>query len=142
MYTDKHGEIKMTFLRTPHNYDMDETSVTDGLECKDATLAQQQFKEETDINTIVERFGLTGELPRDLRTPTNADVWQVQNLQEAMNVVTHARETFMQMPANVRSTFDNDPAKFIDFVSDEDNRVKAEKLGLVLPKKEEKNDKD
>lgn len=133
-YTTKDGEIKETFVRQPYNYSFDEVSEETGLQCLDKTMAQQQFKDETDINVIVERFGITGELPKDLRVPTNADVWQVQDLQGAMNVVNAAREAFMEMPAKVRSTFDNDPAKFVDFVSDEDNRAKAEKLGILIEK--------
>lgn len=133
-YINKDGEIKETFLRTAYNYDMNAASEETGLECKDPTRAQQQFKEEVDINTIVERFGITGELPKDLRVPTNSDVWEIQDLKGAMNIVTEAREAFMQMPAHVRTTFDNDPAKFVDFVSDDDNRAKAERLGIIVKK--------
>lgn len=141
-YINKDGEIKATFLRTAYNYDMDAASDETGLECKDPTRAQQHFKEETDINTIVERFGITGELPKDLRVPINRDVWEIQDLKGAMNIVNEAREAFMQMPAKVRTTFDNDPAKFVDFVSDEDNRAKAEKLGILVERKNEEQSED
>ena len=50
------------FMRTPYNYDTDEVSVDSGLVCPEPTLAQQQFKDEADINLILERFGRTGEL--------------------------------------------------------------------------------
>ena len=42
--------------------DMDEASVEAGLECKDDSLAVQSQRDEADINTIVRRFGLSGEL--------------------------------------------------------------------------------
>ena len=57
------------FLRTPYNYDVDEVSAETGLACFDESLTQQQFKEESDINEIVRRFGLTGQTPdRDWET--------------------------------------------------------------------------
>lgn len=58
--------MKGPFLRTPYNYDMNAAGDESGLRCEDATRAQQQFKEESDINTIVARFGLTGEMPDNL----------------------------------------------------------------------------
>jgi hypothetical protein len=37
----------------------------------------------------------------------------------------------MALPANIRSRFDNDPAKLIDFMENPANREEAESLGLV-----------
>ena len=48
------------FLRSLYNYDRDAASSESGLACDDPTLAQQQFRDEADINTILERFGRTG----------------------------------------------------------------------------------
>ena len=136
MYVTNQGEIKKTFVKQPYNYDMDEESEETGLKCLDKTLAQQQFKEETDINTIVKRFGITGELPKDVRVPTNQDIWEVQDYQGALNQINAGREAFMQMPAHIREEFGNDPAEFVNFVSDEHNRSKAEALGIVIKKEE------
>ena len=128
------GEVKRVFLRTPYNYDMDEVSDETGLRCEDESKAQQHFKDECDINVIVERFGLTGALPDNLRMPTNEEFWEVKNFQEALNVINSARESFMELPAEVRAEFDNDPGRFMDFVSDDTNREKAKKLGIVVDK--------
>lgn len=95
------------------------------------TMAKQSFKEEADINTIVKRFGLTGELPKNFRTPTYGDFTQVTDFQSAVNAVRAAGESFMEMPAELRAKFLNDPQKLIEFVSKEDNRAEAIKLGLV-----------
>ena len=43
---------KAPFLRTPYNYDTVAASNESGLGCEDPTLTQQQFAEESDINTI------------------------------------------------------------------------------------------
>ena len=58
----------------------------------------------------------------------------VKNFQEALNVINSARESFMELPAEVRAEFDNDPGRFMDFVSDDTNREKAKKLGIVVDK--------
>jgi len=123
--------VSTVFLRTPYNYDTDEASDASGLSCPEPTLAQQHAKDETDINTIVRRFGLTGELPNNVRVPKYGDFTHVNDYQTAMNMVIKANEAFMQLPADVRTRFNNDPGALVDFVSDDNNRAEAEKLGLV-----------
>ncbi len=119
------------FLRTPYNYDTMEASDASGLSCPEPTLAQQNQKDECDINTIVRRFGLTGELPSNVRVPRYGDFEAATDYHTAMNAVIAANEAFMQLPADVRTRFNNDPASLVDFVSDDNNRAEAERLGLV-----------
>jgi len=119
------------FLRTPYNYDMNEASEESGLKCQDKTKTQQQFKEESDINTIVKRFGLTGELPDNYQTPQSGDYTGIFDFQTALNVVVKARENFMELPSSMRARFHNDPQELLEFLDDENNRLEAEKLGLV-----------
>lgn len=121
------------FLRTQHNYDMEIESEVSGLRCQDPTLTQQHFADEVNINTIVERFGITGQLPTSVRMPTYEDYSEIVDFQTAMNAIALAREAFDQMPANVRARFNNDPAQFVDFCSNEANRDEAKKLGLLKP---------
>lgn len=132
------GEVyqKGVFLRTENNYNMDLISEQTGLKCEDATKAQQQFKDETDINVIVERFGITGELPKDVRAPAETDFWEVSNYQEALNQVTRAREAFMEMPAKIREEFNNDPGEFLAFVHNDKNKERAKEMGILVPEKE------
>ena len=56
-------DMKLPFVRNPYNYDMAAVSQETGLKCQDPSLAQQHMKDECDINVIVERFGVTGQLP-------------------------------------------------------------------------------
>lgn len=125
------------FVRSAYNYDVDAASLEAGLECLDVSLTKQSFSEEADINTIVRRFRLTGELPTDVRMPTYGDFTDVIDFHSAMNVVASARESFDAMPAEVRARFHNNPGEFVDFCSDGENLAEAIKLGLVdkpLPK--------
>lgn len=124
-------------LRAPGNYDVDEVSKETGLFCHaDEDRCQQEFKEECDINEIVRRFGLTGELPANVRVPVSGDFTGITDFQSAMNAVRQAQESFMELPAEVRARFANDPQRLMEFVSDDKNRDEAHKLGLLKPKPE------
>jgi phage internal scaffolding protein len=127
-------EHKVPFLRTPYNYDGDKVSDETGLSCPEPTLAQQNFKDECDINYIVRQFGLTGELPGNTLSPQYGDFTGVLDYHSAVNAVLAAQDDFMALPAQMRSRFNNDPAQLIDFLSLEENREEAIKLGLVAAK--------
>jgi len=120
------------FLRTPYNYDVVEASDQSGLSCPEPTRAQQHARDECDINTIVRRFGLTGQLPSNVRAPQYGDFSDAMDYHSALNAVRAADAAFMELPAHVRTRFNNDAGAFVDFVSDDNNRAEAEKLGLVF----------
>ncbi|AXH75296.1 MAG: internal scaffolding protein [Microviridae sp.] len=124
-------EVKI-FVRSPYNYDVDAASDASGLRCEDPSLAHQSFKEECDINTIVERFGLGYSMPEGLAAPSYGDFTEVRDFQGALNAIATARESFDALPANVRARFQNDPGAFVDFCDDARNRPEAEALGLVF----------
>lgn len=125
-------EVKDVFLRTAHNYDRDAASDEAGLSCPpEEGVTQQQFAEECDINTIVRRFGLTGELPGDFKAPQYGDFTDVGDYQTALNSVLRAQEEFMSLPGEIRARFQNDPQQLLLFVHDEKNREEAQKLGLL-----------
>lgn len=94
-------------------------------------LTKQSFKEDADINVIVKRFGITGALPENVRTPQYGDFTAAVDYQSALNAVIAAQESFMSMPADVRARFGNDPGAFVDFCNNPANRDEAVKLGLV-----------
>lgn len=122
------------FLRTPYNYDVDAVSDLTGLKCEDPSLAQQHMKDETDINNIVEQYGVTGQLPAaPVNVPTYGDFTGTNDYRQALDMVMAADYAFMSLPANVRERFNNDPAELVDFVSDINNRSAAIDLGLIPP---------
>lgn len=106
-----------------------------GLDCSVLpSRALQEFAKEVDINTIAERYRLTGELPENVPMLQQGDFAEgVTDFQTAMNLIVAARESFGAMPAEVRARFDNDAQKFLDFTSDPANFDVAAKLGLVRP---------
>lgn len=122
---------KAIFLRTAYNYDTDAASNESGLACEEPSLAQQHFKEECDINTILQKFSVTGILPEAPLSPRYGDFSGIGDYHTALNRVIAAQEEFEGLPAQIRARFDNDPAKLIEFLDDEANRPEAENLGLV-----------
>jgi phage internal scaffolding protein len=119
------------FLRTPYNYDKDAASNESGLHCEDASLAQQHFKDETDINNILRQFNITGLLPESPLSPRYGDFTGISDYHTALNRVIAAQDEFEALPAQIRARFDNDPSKLIEFLENENNRPEAEELGLV-----------
>lgn len=104
-----------------------------GLTCFDDSLTQQQFKEEADINTIVNRFLKTGVLPTPTSFPQYVDFEGVFDYQSAMNLVRAADESFMRMDAKVRARFNNSPQEFLEFFANPENAQEAIRLGLAIP---------
>jgi phage internal scaffolding protein len=119
------------FLRTPYNYDKDAASNESGLHCEDASLAQQHYREECDINTILQKFNITGLLPETPLSPRYGDFTGIGDYHTAMNRVIAVQDEFEALPAQIRARFDNDPANLIEFLENSDNRPEAEELGLV-----------
>lgn len=123
----------LIFIRNPFNYDRNKASVSSGLSCSDEHRTDQSFIAECDINTIVDRFGITGQLPENVRTPLEGDFSEVTDYQTAINMVIAADVAFAEMPSRVRERFNNDPARFVAFASDPANLDECRKLGLANP---------
>lgn len=101
---------------------------------EEPSLTQQQFKEDCDINVIMEKYHQTGILPAPQLIGTYADLTQQKDYLEAMQIVLDANAAFMTLPVKTRIRFDNDPAQLLAFVHDEKNLEEAIKLGLANPK--------
>lgn len=97
------------------------------------SLTRQASKAECDVNRIMDRFEKTGILEhRNTFQGSYGDYTDVpQDYHEAVNQVIEANEMFMTLPAKTRKRFGNDPAEFVDFVSDPDNKDEMARLGLT-----------
>lgn len=121
-------------FRNPYNYDTDVASFNSGLDCSnDPSRAQQHMKDETDINTLVKIYARTGVVPGADLPATEFAFDEVFDFQSAMNAVVAAERSFARLPSNIRARFSNDPAQFLSFVDNMENRDEAIRLGLVAP---------
>lgn len=121
-----------------HEYDWKAVSDGTGIDTGPSDLVQQQFGVEADINTIMRRFHVTGEMPSGIAGGVYGDFSGVSDYADAVEAVDRARRGFMTLPPEVREKFGNDPGKLIAFAQsvdeDEFTRVfEAPKVPPVLP---------
>lgn len=97
----------------------------------DPSMTFQDFKEECDINSIIENYTRCGAIDAPLKNVTYGDWDSSLTYMDAMNRIVKAREDFDALPAKVRDRFQNDPQNLLEFLSHDENRDEAEKLGLI-----------
>jgi phage internal scaffolding protein len=103
------------------------------LDCVGASKTRASQQKETDINGIIAKYDRTGTLTHITRSiPRFDDVSELSDYKSALDHVLKAQQMFNDLPSELRSEFDNDPAKFIDYISDSKNHEDAVKKGLVM----------
>lgn len=95
------------------------------------SYVQQQFKDDCDIHTIIDRF--TRGLPyrHMVDQPQFGDFSNVQDFQEAQNLIARTTELFESLPSDLRARFSNNPSEFLEFVNNPDNIEEAVGLGIL-----------
>jgi len=95
-------------------------------------LVKQSFKDEVDINNILDKYSRTGVLP-ETRSAIGQylDLTNLPDYQTALNTVIQADEMFDELPAQVRDRFKNDPINLIEFMKNDENYEEAVALGLL-----------
>lgn len=111
-----------------YNYERDPGTVNN-----EPSMTQESDAMETDINFIVKRFGVTGQLPQVNMQPLYGDFTDVGDYRTAVERINAANTAFMGLPAETRKRFDNDPQKFVDFATNKDNLEELRKMGLAPP---------
>lgn len=98
---------------------------------------QQNFREQCNINTIVDRARKSGMVSHvSGKMPQYMDVSNMTSYHEAMDTVLRAEYYFNALPAKLRERFYNDPEQLINFISNDENYEEAVRLGLVEVKKD------
>lgn len=115
------------------NYDADHPTNERGDLCYfEPSPTQQQYRDECDINNIMKGYVHSGLLPvGTTSTARYGDFSDVDDYLSAMLTLNYARDQFNELEANIRRRFNNDPAEFLDFVNNPDNKEEAQKLGLL-----------
>lgn len=90
----------------------------------------QSARADADINVIVKRFGLTGQVKAANVEPFYGDFSGVDDYHAAMNLLVKAKDAFSELPADLRERFGNDPGQLVSFVNDDRNLEEARRLGL------------
>lgn len=95
------------------------------------SLTQQHSKDEVDINKIMARYIKTGVIDHVAKYEPQYTDNTALDYHESQNIILKANDMFSELPSPVRKQFNNDPASFLDFVSDESNHSKLQEMGLT-----------
>jgi phage internal scaffolding protein len=98
----------------------------------DESEVQQCFKDECDMNFILDKYRTTGLADHVSRFQGKyEDLSQPVDFQSALNVVISAQEAFDTLPSDIRKKFSNSPQEFLEFVNNPDNQEKLVEMGLA-----------
>lgn len=103
-------------------------STHEGVVFTGASLTQQHFKEECDINHILEMYTKTGELPVNPHEMRYADVSEISDYATMRAALAQADNDFLDLPARVRERYNNDTVEFLDAIATEDGRREFDSL--------------
>lgn len=103
-----------------------------------SSKTQQHFKDESDINRIVNKYAETGIITHIRQQPQQYGYATSQSFTEAMQIVAEAKSNFAELPSSVRTHFNNDPAQYLDAIEDPSRNAEFVKLGLIDPQPPEK----
>lgn len=95
------------------------------------SLTQQNMKEETDINTIVQRYIKTGLAPTRRGEALFGDFSEANDFMQMKNAIMDIEQNFLGLSARLRKKFANDPYQLMRWLENPDNAKEAIKLGLL-----------
>lgn len=110
-----------------------------GLTCTEPSHTQQQYAEDADINNVIRSYQETGTVPTSSgREPIFGDfsAEEIGDYAAALRTIHGVGDLMMQLPAKVRSRFENNPLNILAFLKDPANKHEAIELGLIDPPEE------
>ena len=108
-----------------------------------ATMAQQQFKDECDINNIMSKYQKTGLITHVAKHQGDYDDFTVMpDFKTAIDTIHEAERMFMTLPSNVREQFENDAGQFVEFATNDRNYDEMVDLGLIPVEKQRQREAD
>ena len=79
---------------------------------------KQSFRDEVNINNILDKYQATGQLTHVRQHPgVYGDFSNINDLQGAIEKVRQAQQLFESLPSEMRKTFNNNASEFIKFSS-------------------------
>lgn len=121
--------------KTPWNHDTNFESDRTATYCADPSLTKQEFVEEQDINTILDRLARTGEVPNIVLPEHFLDLTGRTDYFTMASKIADTNRLFYQLDATLRAEFMNDPARWADAVVqavDQGDADQLEALGIEL----------
>lgn len=95
------------------------------------SLTKQSFTKECDINTIMAKYQKTGAIDHVNKHEGSYGFASSDDFQESLNIVARGQTMFDELPSSIRTKFENDPAKFLEFVQNPENIEEMREIGLA-----------
>lgn len=126
--------MRVTRVRQANKVDEIDWTAQSALRDMGPSLTVQSQREDTDINVLVRRFGVTGSMPMTQIPPAYGDFTGPDSYLEAVTRVKAAEAAFMELPATVRNRFNNDPNAMLQYLHDPArSRKDFQDLGFIPP---------
>lgn len=94
------------------------------------SLTKQEFKDDCDINRIMDKYIRTGAIDHFSKYSPMYGEFSPCDYQESLNLVNRANKMFAELPASIRQLTET-PDGFLSFVQDPKNKDKMAELGLI-----------
>lgn len=123
-------------------FDRPKKSIREFDQSKEVSMTRQSEADEADINKIMERFDRTGKLPIMQQVPPQYGDARIVDFQTAQQIISDAKSQFMELPANVRKHFANDPQLYFEALTSPKAEDAQKLLELGVIKIREKSEKE
>lgn len=100
---------------------------------EDQGRTKQSFKDECDINKLVEKFKAGLPIPEPPARTLYGNFIDAADYQESMQNLAAADTAFAELPSEVRARFNNEPAQLLEFCDNPENSEEGVQLGLFNP---------
>ena len=102
-----------------------------GVNFTEPSLTEQSHAETVNINHIMARYQRNRVLDHvNMHQGTYNDYANAPTYYEAQCVIANANSMFESVPPHIRADFQNDPAQFVDFMQNPENREAIEEYGF------------
>lgn len=99
-------------------------------------VTKQDMAAECDIHNILGQYKRTGILAHIAKgQPLYEDLPSDIDFQAGLDTILAAQAAFDALPAKMRQTYGNDPARFLSALGDEANRAEFEGYGILKPRR-------
>jgi hypothetical protein len=99
--------------------------------CEDPSLTKQSFKDDCDVNFILRKFGHAAFIDPSMMPNNYGDFTDPLDYKAALDIILDSETLFSGLPSALRNRFENDPAQFLEFACNEENRQEMFDLGLL-----------
>lgn len=97
----------------------------------DKILVEQHHAEACNVNNIIKKYKKTGIITHLNKLEAKYGDVTGLDFQNAQNLILSATEMFGNLPSSIRKEFNNDPAVFLDFCDNPNNREQLIEWGLA-----------